>query len=342
MPLKSIIALDAMGGDFGPSEIVPAALLALKKYNELNLILVGKEDIVLEELKKHNASQHQRIKLVHAPEVVEMHEPPSQALRNKKESSMRIAIEHVRDGHAAACVSAGNTGALMATSRFVLKMLPGMDRPAICTILPGTNGHTHVLDLGANVDSSSEQLFQFAIMGAQLTSAVENIENPTIALLNIGEEDIKGNDRVKQAATLLAESHLNYIGFVEGTDLYTGDVDVIVCDGFVGNIALKASEGLAEFLRYHATKQFKSSIYARFAALIAMPVLNALKRKIDPRSYNGASLLGLRGIVIKSHGGADRVSFSTAIDEAIIEVEKNIPEIINAKLEQLLIDRQSL
>jgi len=331
-----------MGGDFGPSEIVPAALLALKKYNELNLILVGKEDIVLEELKKHNASQHQRIKLVHAPEVVEMHEPPSQVLRNKKESSMRIAIEHVRDGHAAACVSAGNTGALMATSRFVLKMLPGMDRPAICTILPGTNGHTHVLDLGANVDSSSEQLFQFAIMGAQLTSAVENIENPTIALLNIGEEDIKGNDRVKQAATLLAESHLNYIGFVEGTDLYTGDVDVIVCDGFVGNIALKASEGLAEFLRYHATKQFKSSIYSRFAALIAMPVLNALKRKIDPRSYNGASLLGLRGIVIKSHGGADRVSFSTAINEAIIEVEKNIPEIINAKLEQLLIDRQSL
>lgn len=342
MSLKSTIALDAMGGDFGPSEIVPAALIALKKYKELQLILVGKEDLVLEELKKNNAVGHERIKVIHAPEVVEMHEAPSQALRNKKESSMRLAIELVRDGHAAACVSAGNTGALMATSRFVLKMLPGMDRPAICTTLPGKNGHTHVLDLGANVDSSSEQLFQFAIMGAQLTSAVEDKENPTIALLNVGEEEIKGNDRVKQAATLLAESHLNYIGFVEGTDLYTGDVDVIVCDGFVGNIALKASEGLAEFLRHHATVQFKSSLYSRLAALFAMPVLKALKRKIDPKRYNGASLLGLRGIVIKSHGGAERVSFATAIEEAIIEVDKNVPERINAKLEQLLIDRQSL
>lgn len=331
-----------MGGDFGPSEIVPAALSILKKHTELKLILVGKENDVLEDLKKHNAAGHERIKLIHAPEVVEMHEAPSHALRNKKESSMRLAIEQVRDGSASACVSAGNTGALMATSRFVLKMLPGMDRPAICTILPGTHGHTHVLDLGANVDSSSEQLFQFAIMGAQLTSAVENKENPTIALLNVGEEDIKGNDRVKQAAALLEESHLNYIGFVEGTDLYTGKVDVIVCDGFVGNIALKASEGLAEFLSYHAAEQFKSNLYSKFAALIAMPVLKTLKRKIDPKNYNGASLLGLRGIVIKSHGGADRVSFATAIEEAIVEIEKNVPERINAKLEQLLIDRQSL
>ncbi len=342
MPLKSIIALDAMGGDFGPSEIVPAALSILKKHADLTIVLVGKEDMVQAELNNHNAAGHDRIKLVHAPEVVEMHEAPSHALRNKKLSSMRIAIEQVRDGHAAACVSAGNTGALMATSRFVLKMLPGMDRPAICTILPGTKGHTHVLDLGANVDSSSEQLFQFAIMGAQLTSAVENKENPTIALLNVGEEDIKGNDRVKQAATLLEESHLNYIGFVEGTDLYTGEVDVIVCDGFVGNIALKASEGLAEFLRHHATEQFKSSLYSKFAALVAMPVLKTLKRKIDPKNYNGASLLGLRGIVIKSHGSANRVSFETAIEEALVEVEKNIPERINAKLEQLLLDRQSL
>lgn len=342
MPSKTTIAIDAMGGDFGPSEIVPAALFALKKNSELCLSLVGKEDLIIEQLKKHNALNNERINIVHAPEVVEMHEPPSQALRNKKESSMRIAIELVRDGHAGACVSAGNTGALMATSRFVLKMLPGMDRPAICTTLPGKNGHTHVLDLGANVDSSSEQLFQFAIMGAQLASAVEGNEEPTIALLNVGEEDIKGNDRVKQAATLLTESHLNYIGFVEGTDLYTGEVDVIVCDGFVGNIALKASEGLAEFLRYHATLEFKSNIYSRFAALVSLPVLKSLKRKIDPKQYNGASLLGLRGIVIKSHGGADRDSFATAIQEAIIEVEHNVPEKINAKLEQLLIDRQSL
>ncbi len=342
MSSKSTIALDAMGGDYGPSEIVPAALFALKKNADLYLTLVGKEDLIVEQLKKHHALNHERINIVHAPEVVEMHEPPSQALRNKKESSMRIAIELVRDGHAGACVSAGNTGALMATSRFILKMLPGMDRPAICTTLPGKNGHTHVLDLGANVDSSSEQLFQFAIMGAQLASAVEGNDEPTIALLNVGEEDIKGNDRVKQAATLLSESHLNYIGFVEGTDLYTGDVDVIVCDGFVGNIALKASEGLAEFLRYHATLEFKSSLYSKFAALVSLPVLKSLKRKIDPKQYNGASLLGLRGIVIKSHGGADRESFATAIQEAIIEVEHNVPEKINAKLEQLLIDRQSL
>jgi len=331
-----------MGGDFGPAEIVPAALLALKKHNGLHLTLVGKEELLQEELRKNNSGVNERLNIVHAPEVVEMHESPSLALRNKKESSMRIAIELVRDGHAGACVSAGNTGALMATSRFVLKMLPGMDRPAICTTLPGKNGHTHVLDLGANVDSSSEQLFQFAIMGAELASAVEGKENPTIALLNVGEEEIKGNDRVKQAATLLSESHLNYTGFVEGTDLYTGDVDVIVCDGFVGNIALKASEGLAEFLQHHATVQFKNSLYSRFAAIVAMPVLKALKQKIDPKQYNGASLLGLRGIVVKSHGGADRISFATAIEEAIIEVANNVPEKINEKLEQLLIDRQSL
>ena len=331
-----------MGGDFGPPEIVPAALSSLNSHSELNLILVGKEDVLRAELKRHNAVENDRIKILHANEVVEMHEPPSQALRNKKESSMRIAIEQVRDGNAAACVSAGNTGALMATARFILKMLPGIDRPAICTTMPGKNGHTHVLDLGANVDSSSEQLFQFAIMGAQLTSAVEDKENPTIALLNVGEEEIKGNDRVKQAAALLAESHLNYIGYVEGTDLYTGNVDVIVCDGFVGNIAIKTSEGLADFLRHHASMQFKSNLYSRFAAMIAMPVLKALQSKIDPRRYNGASLLGLRGIVIKSHGSADRVSFATAIDEALIEVEKNVAERIGSKLEQLLIDRQEV
>lgn len=343
MPLNSIIALDAMGGDYGPSEIVPAALYTLKKHEKLTLMLVGKEEVIKQELQKNNAVNHERIKIVHAPEVVEMHEAPSHALRNKKESSMRRAIEQVRDGHAAACVSAGNTGALMATSRFVLKMLPGMDRPAICTILPGIDGrHSHVLDLGANVDSSSEQLFQFAVMGAQLTSAVENKENPSVALLNVGEEEIKGNDRVKQAATLLEESHLNYVGYVEGTDLYTGKVDVIVCDGFVGNIALKASEGLADFLQHHATAQFKSTLYSKFAAIIALPVLKLLKKKIDPKNYNGASLLGLRGIVIKSHGSADRISFATAIEEAIIEVDKNVPERIHEKLEQLLIDRQSI
>jgi glycerol-3-phosphate acyltransferase PlsX len=333
------IAVDAMGGDFGPSEIIPAALFSLNKYKELDLILVGKEDVLREELKKHKYQANERITISHAPEIVAMNESPSQALRNKKESSMRIAIELVRDGHAKACVSSGNTGALMATSRFVLKMLPGIDRPAICTTLPGKNGYSHVLDLGANVDSSSEQLFQFAIMGAQLTKAIKNKADPTIALLNIGEEDIKGNDRVKQAATLLEESNLNYVGYIEGNNLYSGKYDVIVCDGFVGNVAIKTSEGVADFLQYHVKKAFKNNMYSKFTALIAMPVLKSIEEKIDPKRYNGASLLGLRGIVIKSHGGAERVSFATAIDEAIIEVNNNIPERISEKLEQLLINR---
>ena len=333
------IALDAMGGDFVCSEIIPAALFSLKKYEQLNIVLVGKEDILHQELKKYNQQNNQRIVITHASEIVEMDESPSQALRNKKESSMRRAIELVRDGHAKACVSSGNTGALMATARFVLKMLPGIDRPAICTTLPGKKGYTHMLDLGANVDSSSEQLFQFAIMGAQLTKAIKNIDNPTIALLNIGEEDIKGNDRVKQAATLLEASNLNYVGYVEGNYLYSGDYDVIVCDGFVGNVAIKTSEGVADFLQHHVKKAFKNSIYSRLSALIAMPVLKSIEGKIDPKRYNGASLLGLRGIVIKSHGRAERISFATAIDEAIVEVKNNVPEKISEKLEQLLINR---
>ena len=324
---------------FNCSEIIPAALFTLKKYEQLNIVLVGKEDILHQELKKYNQQNNQRIVIAHAPEIVEMDESPSQALRNKKESSMRRAIELVRDGHAKACVSSGNTGALMATARFVLKMLPGIDRPAICTTLPGKKGYSHMLDLGANVDSSSEQLFQFAIMGAQLTKAIKNIDNPTIALLNIGEEDIKGNDRVKQAATLLEASNLNYVGYVEGNYLYSGDYDVIVCDGFVGNVAIKTSEGVADFLQHHVKKAFNNSIYSRLSALIAMPVLKSIEGKIDPKRYNGASLLGLRGIVIKSHGRAERISFATAIDEAIVEVKNNVPEKISEKLEQLLINR---
>ena len=329
-----------MGGDHGPPEIVPAALASLAKHPELSLALVGREEVLRAELARHTGAARERVQIVAADEVVEMHEPPSQALKNKKQSSMRIAIEQVREGRAAACVSAGNTGALMATARFILKMLPGIDRPAICTAIPGKRGHTHVLDLGANVDSTSEQLFQFAIMGAQLASAVDHKANPSIALLNVGEEEIKGNDRVKQAAALLANSNLNYIGYVEGTDLYSGEIDVIVCDGFVGNIALKTSEGLADFLRHHAVAAFKGTPYARFAALVARPVLKALRQKIDPRRYNGASLLGLRGIVIKSHGSADRVSFATAIEEAMVEVEQNIAGRIGAKLEQFLTGRQ--
>jgi glycerol-3-phosphate acyltransferase PlsX len=268
-----------------------------------------------------------------------MDELPSVALRNKKDSSMRVAVDLVKDGTVAACISAGNTGALMATARFVLKMLPGIDRPAICCAMPGINGHTHLLDLGANVDSSPEQLFQFAVMGAALTSAVDNKDNPSVALLNVGEEEIKGDDRVKQAAALLTKSNLNYVGYVEGNNIYDGAVDVIVCDGFVGNVALKASEGVARMLMQFAKEEFLRTPLTRLSALVAKPALNALRQRIDPRKYNGASLLGLKGIVVKSHGSADEVSFANAIEEAIVEVERAVPSRISNRLEHIMDER---
>ena len=330
------LALDAMGGDHGPDEIVSAAVYSLKKHQDIELLLVGHEHIIKPGLAQLSLDLAARVQVVHAPEVVEMDEAPSFALRNKKKSSMRAAIELVKKGQAHACVSSGNTGALMAISRYVLKMLPGIDRPAICTTIPGLNGHTHILDLGANVDSSAKQLLQFAVMGAELTGAIENIESPKVGLLNVGTEENKGNNRVKQAASLLSDSHINYIGFVEGNHIYSGDADVIVCDGFVGNIALKASEGLAEFFYHQVTSGFQKNLYGKLAAVISIPVLKTIRRKTDPRRYNGASLLGLRGIVIKSHGSADRVSFANAIEEAILEVEKNIPARITSRLEALL------
>ncbi len=336
------IALDAMGGDHGPSEIIPAAISALAKFPELELVLVGQEDKLVDELSKQKQYDSARIEIHHASEIVEMDELPSTVLRNKKDSSMRVAIDLVKQERVDACVSAGNTGALMATARFVLKMLPGIDRPAICGIMPRIEGYTRMLDLGANVDSSSEQLFQFAVMGSELTSALEEKSNPTVGLLNVGAEEIKGNDCVKQAAALLSDSHLNYVGFVEGNDIFTGEVDVIVCDGFAGNIALKASEGVAQFLGHHAKASFKKSLYGKFAATLAMPVLKSLRKKIDPRRYNGASLLGLKGIVIKSHGGADRLSFVHAIEEAIMEVGHNVPDRIGHLLEDLLIEREAV
>jgi len=337
--LPPVVALDAIGGDCGPSEIIPAALLALERNPSITLILVGQQEVLEPILREHGANESEQLRIHHASQTVEMHELPSMALRNKKDSSMRVAIDLVKDGRASACVSAGNTGALMATARFVLKMLPGIDRPAICATMPGTNGMTHLLDLGANVDSSSEQLLQFAVMGSELVKAVHNKPNPTVALLNIGAEEIKGNDQVKQAASQLAQSHLNYFGFVEGNDIYTGKVDVIVCDGFSGNIALKASEGVAEFISHHARAEFKRTLYGRFAALVAMPVLKSIRKHLDPRRYNGASLLGLRGIVIKSHGHAERVSFAHAIEEAIVETRKNVPERISTELEAVLNER---
>ena len=335
------ISIDAMGGDFGPSVTVPACLHVLKGNPDLKLILVGREDDINKELQSAGESSHSRISVQHATEVVASDESPSLALKRKKDSSMRIAINLVKEGEANACVSAGNTGALMATARFVLRMLPGIDRPAICSGMPGINGSSHVLDLGANVDSSSEQLVQFAVMGSILVSAVQNIESPTIGLLNIGEEEVKGNERIKTAAKLLSESNLNYIGFVEGTDIYKGETDVIVCDGFMGNIALKSSEGVANMLTSFAKEEFSRSVLTKIAALLSRSVLTAIKKRVDPRRYNGASMLGLKGIVIKSHGGADKLSFVHAIEEAIKEVDKNVPEQIKNQLEAYLVKSEA-
>ena len=334
------VALDCMGGDFGPSVVVPAAIKALARHPDLNLILVGQEPVVLEAMKEQGRNPNERLRVQHASQVVASNELPSLALRGKKDSSMRVAINLVKNGEAQACVSAGNTGALMATGRFVLKMLPGIDRPAICTSLPTTKGHTHVLDLGANVDSSAESLFEFALMGSALTSAVDNIPEPTVGLLNIGEEEIKGNERVKEAARLLSESNLNYVGYVEGDGIYQGAADVVVCDGFVGNVMLKTTEGVAKMISHYMKLEFKRNPLTMLSGLIAMPVLKAFKRRIDPREYNGASLLGLQGIVIKSHGSADAFSFSTAISEAVIEVHKNVPARITSQLENQLVERQ--
>lgn len=339
MHKKITIALDAMSGDHGLEVVSAAALAILKVRSDVSLILVGDEQKIQAYLQKRGAYPLTNLSIQHASQSVDMDEPPAQALRNKKDSSMRVAIDLVKAGTADACVSAGNTGALMATARFVLKMLPGIDRPAIITKLPSIEGHSHVLDLGANVDCTAEHLFQFAIMGSELVTAVEGIERPRVSLLNIGEEAIKGNDQVKQAATLLAESQLNYIGFMEGDDIYKGGSDVVVCDGFVGNVALKSSEGVAKMIAYLIKKEFNRNLLTRLAGLIAMPVLKALKSRIDPRHYNGASLLGLRGIVIKSHGSADELAFANAIHIAITEVDKAVPHRISARLEVLLTEK---
>jgi glycerol-3-phosphate acyltransferase PlsX len=284
----------------------------------------------------------ERLQIVHASQVVEMDEHASQALRTKKDSSMRVAINMVKEGQADACVSAGNTGALMATARFVLKTLSGVDRPAICTALPTINGHTHVLDLGANVDSSADHLFEFAVMGSVLASAVNNLSEPSVGLLNIGEEEIKGNERVKEAARLLSHSALNYKGFVEGDGIYLGHADVIVCDGFVGNVMLKTTEGVAKMISTFMKEEFKRNPLRMLGGLLALPALRALKRRIDPRVYNGASLLGLQGIVIKSHGGADDYAFGKAILVAHKEVKENVPARISRHLEELLAKREAV
>lgn len=336
--MTATISIDAMGGDYGLEVTIPASIQALEECPTLNLILVGDQQQIESHLAQISAPLKQRIRIQHASQQVEMDEPPSSALRKKKDSSMRVALNLVKEDEAGACVSAGNTGALMATSRFVLKMLPGIDRPAICGMLPTKKGTSYMLDLGANVDATPESLYQFAVMGAELVKAVAGVDNPTIGLLNIGEEEIKGNEIVKQAAEVLAESDLNYHGFVEGDDIYKGTVDVVVCDGFVGNIALKASEGLAHMVSDFIKREFKRNWLTMLAGMVAMPVLNAFRGRIDPRNYNGASLLGLRGIVVKSHGGTDIIGFKNAIQVAVAEVEHAIPQKIDAHLHQTFVE----
>lgn len=331
------IALDAMGGDHGPSIIIPAALKSLRKYPKLKLILVGEEKGLKEHLRTIGALSHERLLIHHASQTVGMDELPSQALRNKKDSSMRVAINLVKELKAQACVSAGNTGALIATARFVLKTLPGIDRPALISELPTLGRRTRVLDLGANIDSYAENLFQFAVMGSVLAAVEDNIESPSVGLLNIGAEEIKGNDQVKQAAQLLTGNDaVNYIGFVEGDDIFKGLTDIIVCDGFVGNIALKASEGTAQLINSYIKQGFKRNFLTKLAGLISYPVLKMLEKDVDPARYNGASILGLNGIVIKSHGSADVLAYSCAIDEAIMEAQKNIPLCIGEQVAKLL------
>jgi glycerol-3-phosphate acyltransferase PlsX len=327
------VAIDAMGGDYGPRVTIPAALALLKQDSKINIILVGLSDDIEAELQANKAKSDSRMWIHHASELVMMDESPQSALKNKKDSSMRVAINLVKDGVAQACVSAGNTGALMATARFVLKTLPGIDRPAIAGVLPSKTGMTYMLDLGANADCTPEHLLQFAIMGSVLVSCVTNKASPTVGLLNIGSEDIKGNEVVKQTAELLKYSHLNFYGNVEGDDIYKGTTDLVVCDGFVGNVALKTSEGLANLMGSFLKEEFKKNLITKLMALISMPVLSSFKKRLDPRCYNGASFLGLRGIVVKSHGGADAFAFKHAISKAVEEARSGVLMHITKQLE---------
>ena len=320
------LTIDCMGGDHGPSVTVPAAVSFVRSHADVHLVLVGLEAPIRAQLKKLKALDHPALSVVAASEVVAMDDPVEVALRKKKDSSMRIALNLVKDGAAQACISAGNTGALMAVSRYVLKTLAGIERPAIAFALPNPRGYTMMLDLGANVDCEPQHLLQFAEMGHALVSALEGKERPTIGLLNIGEEVIKGNETIKRAGELLRASTLNFRGNVEGNDIYKGTTDVIVCDGFVGNVALKASEGLAQMLSDMIHEEFGRSIFTKLMAVLALPVLLRFKKRFDHRQYNGAALLGLRGLVMKSHGSADAYAFEWAIKRGYDAVKNGVLE----------------
>lgn len=335
------ISIDCMGGDRGPSITVSAAISFLKRESNAELILVGLEDVIRAELKKHNATNHPRLSVISATEVVTMDDAIEVALRRKKDSSMRVAINLVKEGQAQACVSAGNTGALMAVSRYVLKTIPGVDRPAICALLPNQKDRpTYMLDLGANVDCEPQHLHQFALMGSVLVSAMENISRPTVGLLNIGTEDIKGNDVVKQTAKLLRADHergiLNFYGNVEGNDIFKGTTDLVVCDGFVGNVVLKAVEGLGSLVKTVLTAELKSNPLNLVGALIARGGLKSFGNRFNPSRYNGASLLGLRGLVFKSHGGGDAYEYEWAIQRAFDAAHGDVLSRISTTIAELM------
>ncbi len=342
--MKTItVSVDVMGGDHGLPVTIPACIAATKKNAGLHLLLVGDEVKIQAHLVEHGIQEHPQFTIVHAPEVVDMDELPSHALRKKKKSSMRIAINLVKEGRAEACVSAGNTGALMATARFVLKTLAGIDRPAIIAELPTKTGKTRVVDLGANVDSGAEHLFQFAVMGSALVKAVEHINKPSVAVLNVGVEEIKGNDQVKRTAQLLDDCDvMNYVGYVEGNDFYSGQVDLIVCDGFVGNVALKSSEGLYKLIALVLQEAFRKNLWTKCIAILARPILRQLKHRMDPARYNGASLIGLNGIVVKSHGSASETAFQFALEQAALQVENRVVDLVREQISNFVAQGVSL
>jgi glycerol-3-phosphate acyltransferase PlsX len=322
-----------MSGDLGAEVVVRAAAASLEKHNDLELVLVG-DEVQLRDLVTRIVGDERRLSIRPATEVVAMTDEPADALRKKKDSSMRVAINVVKEGAAQACVSAGNTGALMATAKFVLKMVPGINRPAIIAELPSIGGSVHMLDLGANTVTSAEQLFQFAVMGSIVTGDIRQLERPRIALLNIGVEDTKGHETVRDAAAMLNESGLNYVGFIEGNEIFSGKADVVVTDGFTGNVALKTMEGTVGLASYFLRRAFTQNLFSKLQAFLATPVLKNLSGSMDSRKYNGASLVGLNGIVIKSHGGADSFAFQHAIDTALVEIRNQVPLQIGNLLEQ--------
>lgn len=332
MPSHPTVAVDAMSGDGGVGTAVAGVLQMLGQRQDLRVLLVGDPDAIRSELTAVSDEVSARIEVIPAAEVITMEDSAAVALRAKKQSSMRIAIDLVKRGEAGACVSAGNTGALMALGKFVLKTVPGIDRPAIGTTIPAIDGHTHMLDLGANIACGPEHLFQFATMGAILAEAIDGNPRPRVGLLNVGAEAIKGSDEIKEAARLLRDSSLNYMGFVEGNEIYTDRVDVVVCDGFVGNVSLKTSEGVARMVAHYLRQEFDRNWWTRLTGLFARPILRSFGRRFDPRRYNGASLLGLRGVVIKSHGSADAVAFANAVRIALVEIEHALPDKISQRL----------